>query len=100
MRLAGLDRTVAVHGILRCCRLSALFHHVRYSRDRSVRQVSVLLLCVIYTTCAVGVRGRLAAPEHLLVSPVQGDFVALYGRKRAILGGFATLQTSPQQATA
>src|SRR3954454_14561043 len=48
MRLARLDRTVAVHGILRCCRLSALFRHVRYSRDRSVRQVSVLLLCVIY----------------------------------------------------
>jgi hypothetical protein len=52
------------------------------------------------TSYAVGVWGRLAAPEDLLVSPMQGDKVALHGRKRTILGGFATLQTSPQQATA
>jgi hypothetical protein len=51
------------------------------------------------TTYAVGVWGRLAAPEDLLVSPVQGDFVALHERNRTILGGFATLQTSPQEAT-
>src|SRR5215212_9011650 len=54
---------------------------------------------IIDTTCAVGVWGRLAAPEDLLVSPVQGDKVALHGRNRTILGAFTTLQTSPQQAT-
>jgi len=32
--------------------------------------------------------------------PPKISFVALHGQKRTILGGFATLQTSPQQANA
>ena len=48
----------------------------------------------IYTTYAVGVWGRQAAPEDLLLSPVWGDKVAPHGRKRKILGGLAALQTS------
>src|SRR4051812_14584702 len=44
-------------------------------------------LVYIYTTYAVGVWGRQAAPKDLLVSPVQGDFVALHGRKERFLEG-------------
>ena len=42
----------------------------------------------------VGVWGAASRPKDLLFSPQQGDKVALLRRKRTVLGGFATLQTS------
>src|SRR6266545_5121584 len=74
MRLSGLNRTVAVHGILRCCRLSALLRHVRYSRDRSVRQVSVLLRCIIYDDTA----GKLPAGRFGGQSPPRTCFCCAF----------------------
>src|SRR3954468_5164260 len=89
---------------------SSLLSHVFCSHDLRGRRLTAFgraaspksphVRCIIHTSCAVGVWGRLAALEDLLVSPMQGDKVALHGRKRTIFGGFATLQTSPQQATA
>ena len=53
-----------------------------------------LAYLLIIRTYAVGVWGRQTAPKDLHFSPQQGDFVALLRRKRMVLGGLQTLQTS------
>jgi hypothetical protein len=76
--------------------MSQTYAMVRFGRSATL-QTSGLRNITRLTRWGFG--GGLPPPK-ISFSPVQGDKVALHGRKRTILGGFATLQTSPQEATA